>query len=213
MKFTDILTLGLITSSGDSTMYFVGILATIAAGYLIGSVSIEKITGPKTGFRGILIIIGEALKGILCAFIGMLLMPGDGFAYVCLLAGMIGQVYPVFFGFKGSQCFYMYIGAVLCMNPPVALLSAVGGVLLLLITKYKSAGRITMALIFPILNYYLPFTLFSNPTENADISVLINYIVRMTAPILLAGFLVFSHLENIKGMIKGTEEKWGSKNS
>ena len=66
-----------------------------------------------------------------------------------------------------------------------------------------------MVAVFPILNYYFPFSLFSLPTGEVDSRALVNYVLRMMVPILWAIFVCITHVENIKRLASGTEAKAG----
>ena len=136
-------------------------------------------------------------------------MPGDGFAYVSLLATMIGHVFPVYFGFKGTTCFYVFIAGALILNPISTIFASVVGIALLMFTKYKVAAYISIVAIFPIINMYIPFSLFVfDPTTFVG---LVNYILIQVVPILMTAIVVIAHISNIKNIINGTEEKFGSK--
>ena len=97
------------------------------------------------------------------------------------------------------------------LNPLAAVISIIVYTLFLLFSRYVSLSSLAMVAVFPILNYYFPFSLFSLPTGEMDIPSLVNYILRMAVPILWAIFVCIAHVENIKRLIKGTESKAGEK--
>lgn len=234
MTFTDILTNGLISYSGSTTSYVLGAIAVAALSYLIGSVNFAVIFSRSKGedvrlygsgnagatnvmrrygkWGAALVFTCDFLKSVLCVFIGMLLMPADGFGYVAALFCMLGHTFPLYFGFKGGKGVAVCAGAMVVLNPLAAAISFVVYALFLLFSRYVSLSSLAMVGVFPILNYYFPFSLFSLPEGDVDVRSLVNYILRMTLPILWAIFVCIAHVENIKRLIKGTESKAGEKN-
>lgn len=234
MKFTDILTNGLISYSGGTLSFILGALAVAALSYLIGSVNFAVIFSRMKGDdvrlygsgnagatnmirtygkkMGALVFICDFLKSVLCVFLGMLFMPADGFGYVAALFCMIGHSFPLYFGFRGGKGVAVCVGAMVVLNPLAAIFSIIVYALFLLFSKYVSLSSMAMVAVFPILNYFLPFSLFSIPKGEVDLPSLINYVLRMMIPILWAIFVCITHVENIKRLIRGTETKAGEKN-
>lgn len=233
MKFTDILSNGLISFSGSTASYIIGIIVTAAVSYLIGSVNFSVIfsrargedireygsgnAGASNMIRrygkgvGAATFICDFLKSAVCVFLGMLLMPADGFGYVAALFCIIGHAFPLYFGFRGGKGVAVCVGAMICLNPLAAVISILVYALFLLFSKYISLSSLAMAAVFPILNYYLPFSLFALPSGDVDIRALVNYVLRMMIPILWALLICFLHIGNIKRIIGGTEYKVGEK--
>ena len=234
MSFTDILTNGLISYSGSTASYVLGAIAVAAISYLIGSVNFAVIFSRSKGedvrlygsgnagatnvmrrygkWAAALVFACDFIKSVLCVFVGMLFMPADGFGYVAALFCMVGHTFPLYFGFKGGKGVAVCVGAMVVLNPLAAAISIIVYTLFLLFSRYVSLSSMAMVGVFPILNYYFPFSLFSIPTGEMDVRALINYILRMAVPILWAVFVCFAHVENIKRLIHGTEAKAGEKN-
>lgn len=231
MKFTDILTNGLISYSGSTASYVLGAIAVAVISYLIGSFNFAVIFSRAKGDdvrlygsgnagatnmirkygkkMGALVFACDFIKGAICVFIGMLLMPADGFGYVAALCCMVGHALPIYFGFKGGKGVAVFVGAAIVLSPLAAVISIVVYTLFLLFSKYVSLSSMAMVTVFPILNYYFPFSLFSLPTGEVDSRALINYVLRMMVPILWAIFVCITHVENIKRLVHGTEAKAG----
>lgn len=232
MSFTDILTHGLISQNGSTATYVVGMLVTIVVSYLIGSLNFAVIfsmargddirlhgsgnAGATNAIRtygrgvGIAVFICDFVKSVLCVFIGMLLMPADGFAYVAALFCMVGHSFPLYFGFRGGKGVAVLTGAMLTLNPIAGAFSIVLFALVLLLSKYVSLGSIVMSLAFPIINRFLPFSLFSRP-EVMDQRSMINYILSILVPMLMAVLVCIMHISNIKRIYNGTENRFGEK--
>ena len=232
MSFTEILTHGLISQNGSTATYVVGIFVIVIVSYLIGSFNFAVIfsrakgddirlhgsgnAGATNAIRtygrgfGIAVFACDFLKSILCVFIGMLLMPADGFAYVAALFCMVGHAYPLYFGFRGGKGVAVLTGAMLTLNPIAGAFSIVLFALVAFISKYVSLGSIVMSLAFPIINRFLPFSLFSRP-EVMDQRSMINYILSILVPMLMAVLVCITHVSNIKRLIDGTENRMGDK--
>ena len=217
MSFTEILTNGLISRGGATSSYVIGAIAVAAISYLIGSVNFslilqkkeDDVIQPDKG-RRIAAFCLDFLKSAICVFSGILLMPADGFAFVAALFCIVGHAYPVYFGFRGNNSVAVYFGTMVCLNPPAAAISAVAFALFLLISKYVSLSSIAMTLVFPIVNFYLRFSLFK--VDTSDIYGLINYILCTSTPIFAAVIVCITHIANIKRLIAGTETRLGENN-
>ncbi|MCQ2770235.1 MAG: glycerol-3-phosphate acyltransferase [Clostridia bacterium] len=211
MSLIDILSKGLITWNESDVMFYIGAFITLVIGYLLGSFDIRHFDKFSDGSKlaRFLSIVVDAIEGILAVGIGMVLMPGDGFSYVAVLGAMIGHVYPLYFGFKGSSCIFVFGFAALILNPIAALFSLVISIAVLLFSKYMSGAYIAMSAVFPIINFYIPFSMFTMQTTT--VMEMINYLLRLMVPILMTIMVLIAHINNIKNMINGTEEKYNPK--
>lgn len=231
MKFTDVLTNGLITQNESLASYILGAVLTAVIAYLLGSLNFGIIFSRARGddvrlhgsgnagttnimrtygkALGILTFVCDFLKSAFSVFVGMVLMPADGFAYVAAFFCMLGHIYPIYFKFRGGKGVAVFAGAIFCLNPIAALFSALVFVMVLLFSKYVSLSSMTMSLIFPILNFYIPFSFFGGLGETVSVAALANYMLRMLVPLFMAGLVVFAHVENIRRIAAGTERKAG----
>lgn len=103
---------------------------------------------------------------------------------------VLGHIFPLFFKFKGGKGVAACTGMVLLVDWRIALILFVIFAILVLLTKWISLGSITIAVMYPILicAFYK--------------SVLLTLIAVMFALIVIV-----AHRENIKRLIKGTENK------
>lgn len=192
-------------------------LAAIAVGYLLGSIpfgllitriaglgDIRSIGSGNIGATNVLrtgrkdLALATLLLDSFKAGLAVLLMASlSGDRNVGLIAGAVaflGHCYPVWLNFKGGKGVATYAG-LLAFASPVAL--AVGAPIwlgLFAITRISSLSALIAAAIVPIGAYYLGETRFAAGT------------------LLALSVLVFwTHRENIKRLIAGTEPKFGSK--
>ncbi len=204
---------------GSGALYIVGIALCVIIPYLIGSVNFavlvsrlaygSDVRNSGSGNAGATNMLrthgkkaaaltfgGDLFKAVLATFIGLILMPGDEFAYVAALFCMVGHAYPLYFGFKGGKGVTVMAGAVLVLNPLVFLICVTIFALIVAGTKFVSLGSITGAILFPILNYKLYTYFYPTP-------------IKVIFSILFAVFVVFLHRKNIERLANGTESKIG----
>lgn len=184
-----------------------------------GTTNVTRVLGKKAGA---IVFICDILKGIagfiICSLIfggigtftnnagvwqGVL--PGgcyaDGIFYGTILPGIYGGVgvilghdFPFYLKFKGGKGIASTLGFILCINPLIALITYITGLIIVIITKYISACSLIMTLLCPIL-----MVVFGCPTES--------YIIMF----FVAGLAWFQHRENIKRLVKGNENKFSLK--
>ncbi len=196
-------------------------VAAIAAGYAIGSINFSYLYGKW--FRGIdirnhgsgnagatntLRVLGkgpaigvlalDVAKGVAAVWIGRwIAVDSAEVLLISILAGLaaiIGHNWPVFFSFKGGKGIATTIGVVatLCFLP--ALYAGLIGIASIVITRYVSLGSI----LFTVL---LPFSLLLTGREYELI----------VASALIAVFAVVRHRSNIRKLLRGQENKLGSR--
>lgn len=201
-------------------------LIVIAISYLIGSINfaiilskifkkddVRKYGSGNAGMTNMLRIygklpaaltaIGDFSKGIISVFlarfifglIGLSFDPG----YFCAGAALIGHIYPIFFGFKGGKGVLTAFGIVLAFNPIVFAFLFIIYVPMAFITRIVSLASILGVISYPI------FVCIQNIIiKNTDFNEAIFAFLLMILP-------VYAHRANIKRLLNGTENKFGSK--
>ena len=116
-----------------------------------GSTNVALTVGP---IAGIAVLVADLLKGIVAGFAGLLIggaIAGD----VCALAAVVGQILPLFAGFRGGKGAATTLGGYIGVFPPLAILGLLTwGIGLLLIrravlatvTAIVALGVVTIAL-------------------------------------------------------------------
>ncbi len=215
----DLLANGLITIESTKILYILGVIACIIVPYLLGSLNFAVMISKKgyhddirthgSGNAGAtnmlrthgkkaaaLTFLGDALKAIVSVLIGLVLMPGDGFAYVAAFFCMIGHAYPVYFKFKGGKGVVVAAASMLILNPIVFVLCLIIFAIIVGFTKYVSLGSIICAILFPLLNYKM-FVYFAPMPLKTIFCILMGILV------------IFLHRKNISRLMNGTENKIG----
>ena len=189
------------------------VLAAVIA-YLIGNISFSLILGKllyKKDIRnygsgnagttnmirafgakiGVITFIGDALKGMLAAYLGKLIGGMDG-CYIAGIMVIIGHNWPVFLKFKGGKGVATTIGVMLYVLPFYTLICFIIGVSIAFITRIVSLGSLIGVGLSPIV-----ILLVVRPFDKK----LIIFSLIYTAMCL------FKHRGNIVRLIKKEERK------
>jgi len=216
----EFLTKGLITSE-NMPLFIVGIVLCVIIPYLLGSLNFgviisklryrDDVRSHGSGNAGmtnmlrtygkraaVITLLGDLLKAVVSAIFGLILMPGDGFAYIAGIACMVGHAFPVYFKFKGGKGVVVALGTMLVLNPKVCGACLLIWILVISFSKYVSLSSMIAASLFPLINFFWPFWFAPHP-------------VQTISSVIMAVFIVFLHRENIVRLMKGTENKFSLK--
>ncbi|MDH8678387.1 glycerol-3-phosphate 1-O-acyltransferase PlsY [Fusibacter bizertensis] len=180
--------------------YFIG---SIPFSYLIprwiGKIDIRRHGSGNTGTTnvvrtlglkvGVLAFLGDFLKGVIPALIGLLWLGELGGVVGGALA-VIGHCHPVWLKFKGGKGVATSAGILLVLFPDIVVILVVVQALIIGFTRYMSLASIISAVLLPILAI-----VFSKST----LFILFSF--------LLAIYVIFRHRSNLKRLINGTETK------
>ena len=192
-------------------------LFLIVAGYLIGSLSsaiiLCKLAGlpdPRTEGSGnpgatnvmriggkklaALTLLGDLLKGLIPVLLAKILGQSAIVISLVAVAAFLGHLYPLFFGFKGGKGVATAFGAVLGLNPFVALCAFGVWLLIFFISKISSLSSLTAAISVPFFLFF-----FNAPTAIVG------------AVIFMDLFLIYRHKSNIERLLRGEEGKLKAK--
>ena len=160
-----------------------------------GSTNVLRTLGKKAGA---LTFIGDLLKGIIAVLIAKLIaqISGSNIAiagYLGVVGVVSGHNWPAFLGFRGGKGVATSLGSMIAMNPIMAL-SCFGIFLIIVaITKYVSLGAIVGISFSPIM------MLIGKNNKG------------LMATLFLTISVIYTHRENIKRLLNGTERKLGEK--
>ena len=164
-------------------------IRTIGSGST-GATNVKRVLGKKWFFT---VMILDAIKGMVPVLLAKYLTFGDSLGLVAVVSAVmviIGHSKPLFLGFKGGKSVASGIGTIYALNFYVGLILTVVWSIITYFTKYVSVGSIIALICAPFLMYFL-----NNP---------IGYTVYAT---IAAIYIVYLHRENIKRLLKGTENK------
>jgi acyl phosphate:glycerol-3-phosphate acyltransferase len=174
-----------------------GLLLTKLAGLSdirsIGSGNIGATNVLRTGHKGLAAatLIGDALKGTAAVLITYHYW-GQDLAILAGLGAFLGHLFPVWLKFKGGKGVATYIGILLGLAWPIALLFCGVWVLVAALTRYSSLSALIASALTPVMLW------FNGDRQEAQLFIL------MTA------LLWVMHRANIARLWRGTEGKIGA---
>ena len=190
------------------------ILAALAIGYLLGSIpfgllltrfaglgdvraigsgNIGATNVLRTGRRDIAAatLVADCLKGTVAVLVAGALFGSDG-AMVAGLGAFLGHIFPVWLKFKGGKGVATYLGVLLGLAWPAALIFAVVWIATAWFTRYSSLSALVASLVTPPV---LIFLLGDNRIGGLFV--------------VLTVILWWRHAENIRRLAARTESRIG----
>ncbi len=160
----------------------------------IGSRSIGATNVLRTGHKGLAAatLIGDALKGTL-AVVLMGYYGGPHAAMLAALGAFLGHLFPVWLKFNGGKGVATYIGVLIGLFWPAALMFCLIWLATAFATRYSSLSGLVAAFVTPLFLWW-----FGHPA-------------LASLAVVLTLLLFWKHRENIKRLQVGTEGKIGAK--
>jgi acyl phosphate:glycerol-3-phosphate acyltransferase len=142
---------------------------------------------------------GDFLKGFLAvAAVKFVIAPENAWIeMIAAIAAVLGHSYSVFIGFKGGRGVVTGFGATLVAAPVPTLIAFGIGILLVAITRYVSFGSVVGAALGGLLL--------------CGVAYIHSDLAWALWGVLLGGFIVVAHKDNIERLLAGTERKLGER--
>ena len=175
-----------------------GIILTRLAGTQdlrsIGSGNIGATNVLRTGRKGLAAatLIGDMLKGTVAVIIAGY-FGGPNAAMLAGLGAFLGHLFPVWLKFRGGKGVAVYIGVLLGLFWPAALLFCAVWLLTAVISRYSSLAALAASVVAPVFLWW-----YGHPALAVLFAV-------------LTLLLFYMHRENISRLLAGTEGKIGQK--
>ncbi|MBQ2897607.1 MAG: glycerol-3-phosphate 1-O-acyltransferase PlsY [Clostridia bacterium] len=192
------------------------ILLIIVIGYLIGSISsaitmgkiygidIKKVGSGNAGatnvarsigkWQGVVVFLFDFFKGAIAVLIASFIL--KDYAVLAGLFAIIGHNFPIYYGFKGGKGVSTTFGILLAIDFRIGIIIGAGVLVLLFTTKIMSLSNLICFAFLPLVTYFID-------SGRGNINVYITMI--------FAVLIYFTHRENIKRLLNGTENKFGKK--
>lgn len=161
-----------------------------------GATNAMRVLGPGLGLT---VLVIDALKGVAAVHLALLLpsgllTPGWFVVFQLVLGGLaiLGHVFPVFAGFKGGKGIATLVGIVFTLYPEAFLICLLVFLAVFLTTRYVSLGSLTAAIALPVVVIWVK-----------DVTLLPKVIFAIS----VALFVPITHKNNIKRLLKGTENR------
>ncbi|WP_304238483.1 glycerol-3-phosphate 1-O-acyltransferase PlsY [Jiulongibacter sediminis] len=158
-----------------------------------GATNSLRVLGKKAGFA---VLIIDVLKGVLAVQIPRMFFSNEPETLIIFgFAAVIGHLLPVFAGFRGGKGIATSFGIILALQPLASLICLLVFVAVVYISKYVSLGSLTGSFSFLI------YSFFALPE--------LRFFQLMCFVLFL--LLVYTHRQNIKRLLSGTENKYPPK--
>jgi glycerol-3-phosphate acyltransferase PlsY len=160
----------------------------------IGSGNIGATNVLRTGRKGLAAatLLGDALKGTAAVLIARYLW-GDDAGLAAALGAFVGHVAPVWLGFKGGKGVATFLGTLIAVAWPAAIVFALVWLGLAFALRYSSVSALAASAASP-----LALLALGQPRAAAVFAV-------------LAAILWWKHAENIRRLREGRETRIGAK--
>lgn len=160
----------------------------------IGSGNIGATNVLRTGRKGLAAatLIFDMLKGTAAVVLAGYL-DGPNAAMVAGLGAFLGHLYPIWLKFKGGKGVATYIGVLIGLFWPAAVVFGAVWLAAAFTTRYSSLAALVAAVVTPIFLWWL---------GHAALAALAAVLTLMT---------VYTHRENIRRLLAGTEGRIGQK--
>jgi acyl phosphate:glycerol-3-phosphate acyltransferase len=144
---------------------------------------------------------GDFVKGMLAVLVAKFLIAPDNtwIWMIAAIAAVVGHSYSVFIGFKGGRGVVTGFGASVVAAPVLMLIAFVIGLVFVATTRYVSLGSVVGAILGGLMMCGLAYAQ-SDPAW-------------ALWGVLVGGFIVIAHKDNIERLMAGTERKLGERTS
>jgi acyl phosphate:glycerol-3-phosphate acyltransferase len=160
----------------------------------IGSGNIGATNVLRTGRKGLAAatLVGDMLKGTVAVLVTGALL-GHDFALVAAIGAFLGHLFPVWLRFRGGKGVATYIGVLLGLAWPAAIVFCVIWLAIAALTRYSSLAALTASVAAPAFLWW-----------RGDANAALVFA-------LLSVLLWIMHSGNIGRLISGTEGKIGAR--
>ncbi|MES2463585.1 MAG: glycerol-3-phosphate 1-O-acyltransferase PlsY [Armatimonadota bacterium] len=164
----------------------------------IGATNTLRVLGPVAG---VVVLLLDVLKGLIPVLVArqVLHLPSWWVVGVGLLA-VLGHIYSPFVRFRGGKGVATSLGVLFGLSPLIAGATVALFALVVVVTRFVSLGSLLGAVLQGVLFWVLPPA--ASFAENLPYRLF---------SLVVALFVIVRHRENIKRLLKGTENRFGTK--
>ena len=159
----------------------------------VGATNASRIFGKQAFF---LIFFLDAFKGFFAVYFLIPVLIASSATHIeiikisTLLAVIAGHVWPIFLNFKGGKGVATSAGGLIAIMPLACILSTIIFAIIFALKRIISLSSILAALTLPVFCYF---------TTHSSILIVFSFFLSL--------MIVFTHRENIKRLLNGTEKK------
>jgi glycerol-3-phosphate acyltransferase PlsY len=164
----------------------------------IGATNTLRVLGPVAG---VTVLLLDMVKGLIPVLIANQMVHLSSWWVVGIgLLAVLGHIYSPFVRFRGGKGVATSLGVLFGLSPMIAGATVLLFAVVVFLTRYVSLGSILGAILQAVLFWAMP-----PATTFAE-----NLPYRLFS-LIVALFVIVRHRENIKRLLKGTENRFGSK--
>lgn len=164
----------------------------------IGATNVWRVVGRNAALWVYLLDIGKGVVAVLIArLVDQSIMPRDIFLVLSAVAAVFGHIFSPFVGLKGGKGVNTALGVLLVLLPVEGLISFGVFVMVVAISRYISLGSVVAA------TTLFSVVLFERLFLVHDLN---SIYIALTSVLLMT--IIYTHRENIKRLINGTESKF-----
>jgi glycerol-3-phosphate acyltransferase PlsY len=157
----------------------------------IGATNVMRVLGKKLG---VLTLMFDILKGAIFVILAEVVTYSEIWASLAGLAAFLGHLYPIYLNFRGGKGVATSVGIFLFLAPYALLVDIVIFLLVVYQTRYVSLGSIIAAALLPVILLVFSYS----------------YVYVILA-VIMGGFIILRHRDNIQRLKQGRETKFGEK--
>jgi acyl phosphate:glycerol-3-phosphate acyltransferase len=156
----------------------------------VGATNAFRVMG---SFYGAIVLVGDALKGILAVLIGRWLNPFPNFdmAILASILVIVGHNWPIFAKFKGGKGMATSLGVIIALTPYSLLIIIPSWLAIFFISGYVSLASIIVAIAYPIAVFlFYPSNVY-----------------KLLFAIIIAILALYRHKSNFGRLFRGEEHR------
>jgi glycerol-3-phosphate acyltransferase PlsY len=157
----------------------------------IGATNVYRVLGKTLGG---LTLVFDILKGAIFVILAEVVTHSEIWASLAGLAAFLGHLYPIYLKFRGGKGVATSVGIFLFLAPYALLVDIVIFLLVVYQTRYVSLGSIIAAALLPVILLVFSYS----------------YVYVILA-VIMGGFIIPRHRDNIQRLKQGRETKFGEK--
>lgn len=172
-----------------------------------GTTNALRVLGKKAG---VIVFFGDSLKALFCCLLIRLIFKGsmpDSYTLMMLYAGLgvvLGHNYPFYLGFRGGKGIACTAGVIAALDWRITIVCFIAFTATVLATRIVSIGSLLVVSIFFVL--WVVFGMMGLlPVAGAVLTE------SCIVVLIFAALGFWRHRANIKRLLNGTENKFGSK--
>jgi glycerol-3-phosphate acyltransferase PlsY len=156
----------------------------------VGATNAFRVMG---SFYGIVVLLGDILKGVVVVLLGRLFNPFPNFD-LAIIAGILaiaGHNWPIYSGFKGGKGIATSLGVVIALTPLSLLVIIPIWLIIFIIFGYVSLASVLTAIAYPIAVYlYYPHDIY-----------------KLLFALIIAILATYRHKSNLVRLLHGEEHR------